>query len=229
VNVILDRLIATAKADPNLEERPDILASLVQATHTDGTPMENAEIRDQLVTMLAAGHETTAHQLSWAVERLARNPEPLARLVAEIDHGEGKAYRDATIREVQRVRPVIFFAGRVTMREYELGGYTLPRGVLIAQAAALTHFDPELFDQPHRFMPERFVDKLPDTYAWIPFGGGVRRCIGATFAHMEMDVVLRTLLERFTIEPTTAPDERWKFRGVATAPRNGGRVVFRRR
>ncbi len=229
IDTILDRLIATAKSDPALMDRPDILASLVQATHTDGTPMTNEEIRDQLVTMLAAGHETTAHQLSWAVERLSRNPEPLARLVAEIDAGDGKSYRDATIREVQRVRPVIFFAGRVSMRPYEIGGYTLPRGVLIAQAAALTHFDPTLFEDPNRFMPERFVDRLPDTYSWIPFGGGVRRCIGATFAHMEMDIVLRTLLERITIEPTTKPAERWKFRGVATAPRDGGRVVLHRR
>ncbi len=229
IDEILDRLIAKAKADPALEDRPDILASLVQATHTDGTPMTNAEIRDQLVTMLAAGHETTAHQLSWAVERLTRNPDKLERLVAEIDAGEGKAYRDATIREVQRVRPVIFFAGRVTMQPYELGGYRIPRGVLLAQAAALMHFDPRLFEDPHAFRPERFVGKLPDTYAWVPFGGGVRRCIGATFAHMEMDVVLRTLLQRVSLEPTTAPDERWKWRGVATAPRHGGRVVLHRR
>jgi cytochrome P450 len=229
IDEILDRLIATAKADPNLDERPDILASLVQATHTDGSLMTNEEIRDQLVTMLAAGHETTAHQLSWAVERLTRHPEALGRLVAEIDAGESKRYRDATIREVQRTRPVIFFAGRVTMRPYDLAGYRLPRGVLIAQAAAMTHFDPTLFEDPHRFNPDRFVDKLPDTYAWIPFGGGVRRCIGATFAHMEMEVVLRTLLERVTLEPTTKPDERWKFRGVAQAPREGGRVVVHRR
>ncbi|MEN0015413.1 MAG: cytochrome P450, partial [Solirubrobacteraceae bacterium] len=229
IDEILDRLIATAKSDPDLDERPDILASLVQATHADGSLMTNEEIRDQLVTMLAAGHETTAHQLSWAVERLSRNPGPLAKLVEEIDAGDGKSYRDATIREVQRTRPVIFFAGRVTMQPYDLAGYRLPRGVLLAQAAALTHFDPRLFDDPHRFNPDRFVDKLPDTYAWIPFGGGVRRCIGATFAHMEMDVVLRELLTRFTLEPTSRPDERWKFRGVATAPRNGGVVTLRRR
>ncbi len=229
IDEILDRLIAKAKADPQLEDRPDILASLVQATHTDGSLMTNAEIRDQLVTMLAAGHETTAHQLSWAVERLTRNPDKLDKLVAEIDAGESKSYRDATIREVQRVRPVIFFAGRVTMRPYEIGGYTVPRGVLLAQAAALMHFDPRLFEDPHSFRPERFLDKLPDTYSWVPFGGGVRRCIGATFAHMEMDVVLRTLLQRVTLEPTTAPAERWKWRGVATAPRHGGRVRLHRR
>ena len=184
VDAVLDRLIAAAKADPALAERADVLALLVQATHTDGTPMANQEIRDQLVTMLAAGHETTAHQLSWAVERLSRHPVALARLVAEVDGRDGHGYRDAVIREVQRTRPVIFFAGRHTMRPYELAGYLLPEGVLIASAAAMTHFDPRLFDAPDRFAPERFLDKRPETYAWIPFGGGIRRCIGATFAHM---------------------------------------------
>jgi cytochrome P450 len=195
IDAILDHLIATAKADPALDERPDVLALLVQATHTDGSPMANAEIRDQLVTMLAAGHETTAHQLSWAVERLSRHPAALARLVEEVDAG-GRAYRDATIREVQRARPVIFFAGRHTMQPYRLGRHLLPEGVLIAAAASMTHFDPRLFDEPDRFRPERFLDRLPDTYSWIPFGGGIRRCIGATFAHMEMDVVLRALRRR---------------------------------
>jgi cytochrome P450 family 138 len=228
IDAILDRLIATAKADPALGERADVLALLVQATHTDGSPMSNEEIRDQLVTMLAAGHETTAHQLSWAVERLRRHPVALERLVAEVDAG-GHDYRDATIREVQRTRPVIFFAGRHTMQPYELAGYLLPEGVLIASAAAMTHFDPRLFDAPDRFDPGRFVDRRPDTYAWIPFGGGIRRCIGATFAHMEMDVVLRVLLERVALVPTEQPGEGWTFRGVALAPARGGRVAIRRR
>ncbi|HEU4973769.1 MAG TPA: cytochrome P450 [Baekduia sp.] len=229
IDAILDRLIDTAREDPALEERADVLASLVQARHGDGTLMTHAEIRDQLVTMLAAGHETTAHTLSWAVERLQRHPEALARLVAEVDGGEGKAYRDATIREVQRTRPVIFFAGRFTRKPFELGGYRIPPGVLITLSAALTHYDPALFDRPDVFDPGRFYDKLPETYEWIPFGGGVRRCIGATFAHMEMDVVLRVLLERVELVPSTAPDEPWVFRGVATAPGHGGRVVVRRR
>jgi cytochrome P450 len=229
VDAILDRLIATAKADPQLEDRPDVLALLVQATHGDGRPMTDEEIRDQLITMLAAGHETTAHQLSWAVERLTRHPDALARLVEEVDAGDGTTYRDAVIRECQRTRPVIFFAGRHTMAPYELGDYRLPKGVQLALAAAMTHFDPALFEAPDAFRPERFTDKLPDTYTWIPFGGGVRRCIGATFAHMEMDVVLRTLLEQVTLEPTSAPDETWAFRGVAMAPAEGGRVTIRRR
>jgi cytochrome P450 len=229
VDAILDRLIAQAQADPGLAERPDVLALLVQARHEDGAPMTRPEIRDQLITMLAAGHETTAHQLSWAVERLTRNPAALARLVAEVDGGAGKAYRDATIREAQRARPVIPFAGRHTMVPYEVGGYRLPADTQIGLCAAVTHFDPRLFPEPDRFLPERFLDRLPDTYSWIPFGGGIRRCIGATFAHMEMDVVMRTLLERVTLEPTGEPDERWAFRGVAMAPARGGLVTVRRR
>ncbi|MFA9270317.1 MAG: cytochrome P450 [Baekduiaceae bacterium] len=228
IDTVLDRLIAMAKADPDLEDRPDVLALLVQATHTDGTPMANDEIRDQLVTMMAAGHETTAHQLSWAVERLRRHPDVLARLVEEADEG-GKTLREATIREVQRTRPVIFFAGRYCMEPYELGGYVLPKGTRVGLAAALTHFDPELFEDAGRFDPDRFLDRLPDTYSWIPFGGGMRRCIGATFAHMEMDVVLRVLLQHVTFAPTDDPDEGWRFRGVAMAPNRGGRAVVTRR
>ncbi len=228
IDAVLDRLIAIAREDPELEERADVLALLVQSTHLDGSPMADAEIRDQLVTMLAAGHETTAHQLSWAVERLSRHPEVLARLVEEVDAG-GRELRDATIKELQRVRSVIPAAGRFTMEPYELGGYRLPQGVHIALAASLTHFDPQLFDRPEQFDPDRFLTARPDTYAWLPFGGGLRRCIGSSFAHMELDVVLRVLLERVRIAPTTAPDERERFRGVAIAPGLGGVATVRRR
>ncbi|UJA19436.1 cytochrome P450 [Thermoleophilia bacterium SCSIO 60948] len=225
----LDGLIEDARRDDALEEREDVLALMVRARRVNGQPMTNAEIRDQLVTMLAAGHETTAHTLGWAVERLSRNPDALGRLVAEIDAGESKAYRDATIREVQRMRPVIMFAGRFAMQPFELGGYTIPTGVLIGLSAGLTHYDPNLFPEPDRFRPERFLEVNPGTYEWIPFGGGIRRCIGATFAHMELDVVLRTLLSRLELETTDAPDERWRFKGVAWTPRDGAPAVFHER
>jgi hypothetical protein len=211
IDAVLDELIATAKGDPQLEQRADVLALMVQARHEDGSPMSNPEIRDELVTMLVAGHETTSHTLAWAIERISRHPELLARLVAEVDEG-GKALREATIREVQRSRPVIAFAARVVRKPFELGGFRLPIGSRLLLAACLTHYDPNLFEHPDRFQPERFLDKLPDTYTWIPFGGGVRRCIGATFAHMEMDIVLRVLLER-----------------VELAPAEGGKAVVRRR
>jgi cytochrome P450 len=219
----MDALIERARTDPGLAEREDVLALLVQARHSDGSPMTNAEMRDQLLTLLTAGHETTASTLAWAMERARRNPQVIPRLTE-------REYRDAFIKEVQRQRPVVSFAARTTLGPYELGGYTLPAGVRLALAASLTHFDPDLFPEPDRFRPERFLDGKPDTYAWIPFGGGVRRCIGAAFAHMEMDVVLRTLLERVEIggDPDAVPAA-WKFRGVTQVPADGGRVEVRRR
>ena len=227
-HAVLDTLIEVARADADLESRSDVLAAMLQATHEDGAPMTKAEIRDQLVTMLAAGHETTAHTLSWAMERLSRNPAVVAALADEVDAG-GRELRDATIKEVQRQRPVIVLAGRYTTQHYELGGYRLPPSTLIGACAMLTHFDPQLFPDPNRFMPERFLTAAPGTYEWIPFGGGLRRCIGATFAHLEMDVVLRVILEQFAIQATADPDERWTFRGVAWAPAAGGVVTVKRR
>jgi cytochrome P450 len=228
IDGVLDEMIAAAKADDQLADRPDVLALMVQARHEDGSPMTNPEIRDELVTMLVAGHETTAHTLSWAVERLRRHPAVLERLVEEAEQG-GKSLREATIREVQRMRPVIAFAGRIARKPYELGGFRLPVGTRLLLAACLTHYDPDLFSHPDRFDPDRFLGTTPDTYTWIPFGGGIRRCIGATFAHMEMDVVLRVLLERVELVPTDAPGEPWAFRGVVWAAGEGGKAVVRHR
>jgi cytochrome P450 len=228
IDSILDELIAAAKADPALGSRADVLSLLVQARHEDGSPMTNAEIRDELVTMVVAGHETTAHSLSWAVERLRRHPEIVRRLVAEVEQG-GKALREATIREVQRLRPVIAFAGRSVREPFELGGYRLGVGTRILLAACLTHYDPALFPHPDRFDPDRFLGTAPGTYSWIPFGGGIRRCIGASFAHMEMDVVLRVLLERVELVATDERGEDWAYRGIVWAPAQGGRAVVRRR
>ncbi len=228
IDAILDELMDVARADPELESRADVLALMVQARHEDGSPMSGPEIRDELVTMMVAGHETTAHTLSWAVERLRRHPEVVERLVAETDEG-GKALREATIREVQRMRPVIAFAGRGVREPFELGGYRLPVGARILLAACLTHYDPTLFPHPDRFDPDRFLAVVPDTYSWIPFGGGIRRCIGASFAHMEMEVVLRVLLERVELLPTAEPDEPWSYRGIVWAPGEGGKAVVRSR
>lgn len=228
IDEILAAMIAAAKTDADLQDRADVLALLVQARHEDGSPMSNAEICDQLVTMLVAGYETTANTLSWAVERLRRHPEVLSRLMQEAAEG-GKALREATIREVQRMRPVIAFAGRVVRKPYEIGGYNLPLGTRMLMAACLTHFDPDLFPRPDRFDPDRFLDTVPDTYSWIPFGGGIRRCIGATFAHMEMDVVLRVMLQRVHLLPTSEPDEPWAFRGIVWAAGRGGMASVLRR
>jgi cytochrome P450 len=226
---VVGRLIDKAEADPQLEDREDILAMMLQARYDDGSRMSRSQISDQLLTLLTAGHETTATTLAWAVERLRRHPEVLRRLVAEVD-GDGYEYREATIWEVQRVRPVIDVTGRqVRADSLQLGRWTLPKGQMVIASLFLVHDNAELWPNPRRFDPDRFVGDRPNNYSWVPFGGGARRCIGAAFAHLEMNVVLRTLLRDFRLEPTDDPDERWHSRGVAYAPAKGGRAVVHRR
>lgn len=222
----LDALIAEAKVDPALESRADVLALLVQATHEDGSAMSNEEIRDQLLTMMIAGHETTASTLSWAVERLTRNPDVLEKLTYEVRGGD-REYLNAVFDETLRVRPTVVFAVRSVQKEpYELGDYVLPVGTRIASPPALTHDDPRLFKDPERYRPERFLEERPSNYAYIPFGGGVRRCIGAAFAKMEFAVVMERMLERFDLQPTTVKQEPWDFRSVTFAPGKGGVATF---
>ncbi|NKQ53973.1 cytochrome P450 [Amycolatopsis sp. K13G38] len=228
-DAIIDGLIAKARRDDGLDERDDVLALMLQSRYDDGTAMSDRDIADELLTLLVAGHETTATTLAWAVERLRRHPAVLRRLVEEVDEG-GSAYRDATITEVQRARPVIDLVGRqVRVETLELGRWVLPKGQSVMVSIALMHDDPALFGRPHEFDPSRFLDAKPDLYQWIPFGGGTRRCVGAAFAAMEMNVVLRTMLRDFTLLPTTERDERWHSRGVANAPGKGGQAVVRRR
>lgn len=228
-DAIVERLIAAARREDDLDEREDMLALLLQSRYEDGSAMSHAQIADQLLGLLAAGHETTATTLAWAVERLRRHPELLGDLVAEVD-SDGGELRQATITEVQRNRPVIdLVARRVLADRFELGRWTLPRGETVVVSIALTHRDESLFPDAHVFDPQRFVGTKPDLYQWIPFGGGTRRCLGAAFANMEMDVVLRTMLRDVSLVPTEQPSERWHSRGVANAPRNGGRTVTYRR
>ena len=228
-DAIIDRLIAAARQDPRLDERDDVLALMLQSRYDDGSPMSREEISDQLLTLLTAGHETTATTLAWAVERLRRHPAVLRRLADEADAGESRL-REATILEVQRVRPVIDGTVRkVRAPGLRLGRWTLPEGQIVLVSIYLLHRDEALFPNAPGFDPDRFVGTRPDTYQWIPFGGGVRRCIGAAFAHMEMNVVLHTMLRDFTLEPTSQRGERWHSRGVAYCPAKGGRAVVRRR
>ncbi len=228
-DAIVDRLIERALSDPELAERDDVLATLLQSRYEDGTPMTRAEIADELLTMLAAGHETTATTLAWAVERLQRHPAVLARLTTELDSGV-EDLLDATVLEVLRVRPVIDVTFRqVKSPALQLGPWALPQGQTIAASIGLLHSDPNVFPEPHRFDPDRFLDRPPNPSEWMPYGGGVRRCIGAAFATMEMRVVLRTLLRDYVIEPTDAPDEGFRSRGVAIAPDRGARVQVRSR
>jgi cytochrome P450 family 138 len=230
-NEIIDRMIAAAEADPELDRRNDVLALMVQARYEDGSRMTNSDIADELLTLLAAGHETTATTLAWAVERLRRHPAVLNDLVKEVDAG-GSELRQAVITEVQRSRPVIDLVGRtVRAQSMELGPWILPKGTTVAISIALMHENAALFPDPGAFRPSRWIDAKPDLYQWIPFGGGTRRCIGAAFANMEMNVVLRTMLRDFTLEPAPAadPGERWHFRGIASSPAKGGQAVVRRR
>lgn len=224
----IERLVADGRADERLEERTDVLAMLLQARYDDGEPISLPELKDQLLSILVAGHETTAAQLAWAVDRLRRHPELVARLKAEAEEG-GSELREATIRELQRTRPVISGTLRWVHQPFELGEWLLPPKMMIYIDAVAVHHDPALYPDPYRFDPDRFLGKKPDTYAWVPFGGGRRRCVGAAFAHLEMDVVLRTLLLNVELVPTTEPGEKWRFRGVAFAPSRGGQARIRSR
>jgi cytochrome P450 family 138 len=228
-DVILDKLIEDERADPNFENRTDVLALMLRSTYEDGSAMSRNDIGDELLTLLAAGHETTAATLGWAFERISRHPDVLAALVAEAD-AQDNELRQATILEVQRSRTVIDFAGRhVHAPVYQIGEWAVPRGSSILVSISRMHANPDAFPDPDRFDPQRFVGSKPPSFAWIPFGGGSRRCVGAVFANMEMDVVLRTVLRHFTIETTTAPGEKWHSRGVAFTPKDGGKIVVHRR
>jgi cytochrome P450 family 135 len=217
--------IAERRTAADLEERDDILSLMVGARHEDGSPMSDAEIHDELLTLLVAGHETTATALAWAVERLIRHPDKLARLREEVEAGE-EAYLTATIQETLRLRPVIVIVIRRLTEAIQLGGYELPAGVNVVPSIHLVHRDPTIYPEPGAFRPERFIETPPGTYTWIPFGGGVRRCIGAAFAQQEMAIVLRELVARRTIRPTDPAAERPFRRAITETPRRNAEVVL---
>jgi cytochrome P450 len=205
------------------EEHDDVLSLLLAARHDDGSPMSDEELRDELVTVLGAGHETTATALAWAMERLLRNPDVLERLRESIAAGEDD-YLDATIKETLRARPVIVDVARKLTAPAKIAGYELPAGTYVLPAIAALHYREDIFPEPDRFYPERFLDGRADTYAWIPFGGGVRRCIGASFAEYEMRVVLRAILERAELSAPDPDPEPVKVRNITLAPGRGARV-----
>jgi cytochrome P450 len=210
------------RADPRLAERDDVLAMLLQARDEDGEPMTDTEIRDELMTLLVAGHETTATALAWSLEQLSRNP----RLLAELDSGGNDELLDAVVAETLRLRPVIVVVVRRLVEPMELGGRTLPAGVSVAPCIYLMHRRPEIYPDPDAFRPERFLETPPGTYTWIPFGGGVRRCLGAQFAQLEMKTVLRAILRNSSLRPTRARPERMARRAITFVPDRGGRVVL---
>jgi cytochrome P450 len=222
---LLNDEIRRCRADPGLEQRTDALAMLVGSA---GQPMPDDELVDQLVTLLLAGHDTTATALSWAFERLTRHPELLARTAQAAADGD-EAWLDAVCRESLRVRPVVFEFGRKLTADLQLGGYHLPAGVILAPSINLVQHSSRYYADPDAFQPQRFLDQRPDPAVWFPFGGGVRRCLGATFAQVEMRTVLREVLRRVELAPTAAPDEPVRARHVTMVPRQGAVVTVRRR
>jgi cytochrome P450 family 135 len=228
----VDRIIALEaaerRADPDLEAREDILSLLVAARFDDGQPLDDGELRDQMMTLLLAGHETTATALAWTFDLLLRHPAVVAALRSELATGSEDLLK-ATISESLRLRPVIPLAGRRIHHPLRVGDYELPAGADVSPAIWLTHTRPQSWPDPLRFRPERFLDGAPDTYAWIPFGGGVRRCLGAAFAEFEMRIVLREVLLRCQLEPARARAERIARRNITFSPRHGAPVRLRAR
>lgn len=216
--------IAERRADPTVGDREDILSMLTVARFEDGSSMDDREVRDQLVTLLLAGHETTATALAWTVDLLLHQPAALERLTAEVDAGTDDTYLSAVIQESLRLRPVVPLAGRRLASELRVDGLMLPAGTKVTPAIWLTHTRPDLYPEPFAFRPERFLDCPPTTYGWIPFGGGVRRCLGAAFAELEMRVVLRTILRRRVMRAASPHAEHATRRGVTLSPRHGTRV-----
>jgi cytochrome P450 len=190
--------------------------------------MSDSELRDQLMTLLLAGHETTATGLAWTFDLLLHHPEAHRRLLAELEAG-GTEYLDAVIEESLRIRPVVPITGRLLHQPATLGGYSLEPGTVVLVAIYMAHTNPETFAEPFAFRPERFLDEGPETYSWVPFGGGTRRCIGAAFAQMEMRIVLRTVLGAAQLEAADSQLERPVRRNLTISPRHGTRVIARPR
>lgn len=229
IDRIIFALIDRADADPTLIERRDILALLIRSRYDDGTAIPRTDISDELLTLIAAGHESSTGALSWMFERLRRHPDVLAELVDEVDKG-GSEFRRATISESLRVRTVLDTVGRrVRSSNFSLGEWRIPQGRTVIVRLADIHEDPEIYPHPERFDPNRFLGTKPAPHTWLPFGVGSRRCLGAEFVTAEMDIVLRTVLQNFRIQTDAAPDEKMHFRGVTHTPKLGGLIVMNRR
>jgi cytochrome P450 len=226
----IDRFIYEEIADRRREadsDRDDVLSLLLQATHEDGSPMSDRELRDELVTVIGAGHETTATALAWAIERLVRTPRVLAQARESLAEGETD-YLDAVVKETLRTRPVITDVVRKLTQPAEIAGYLLPAGTFVLPAILVIHHRDDLYPQPLEFRPERFLEGQVESFTWIPFGGGVRRCIGAAFAQYEMRIVLSAILRRADLRAADPAPERMRPRNITLAPHRGSRVVLSR-
>jgi cytochrome P450 family 135 len=224
VDELLFAEIAERRAADGLEQRDDILSALILARFEDGGSMSDADLRDQLMTLLLAGHETTATALAWTFDLLLRHPHELRCLRDSLAAGEDE-YLRATISESLRLRPVVPLAGRRLHKDLEVDGLRLPAGTDVTPAIWLAHTRADVYPEPFAFRPERFLDDGPDTYAWIPFGGGVRRCIGAAFAEFEMRIALREILTRCELHKADPRPERIGRRNITLSPKAGTPVV----
>jgi cytochrome P450 len=225
VDELLYAEIERRRADPDLGDRDDVFSALLLAEDEQGDRLSPNEVRDQLVTLLMAGHETTATGLAWTLDLLLHTPEVLARARAGDD-----AYLDAVIKESLRLRPVIPGVGRVVRGEpFALGEYMIPIGIEINPSIRVIHRREDLYPDAATFRPERFLGSdPPDTYTWVPFGGGTRRCLGASFAQMEMRVALRQILCRASLFAVSAQPDKAQFRAITLAPQHGVRVILER-
>jgi cytochrome P450 len=224
-------VIRARRAAAATEQRHDVLSLLLQARDEQGRPLTDEELRDELMTLVLAGHETTANSLAWTFERLLRTPAAYDRLREEVRSGEdgAAAYIEATIHEGMRVRPVIPAVGRLVKRPWRLGDYVVPAETAVAVSIVALHHREDVYPDPHAFRPERFLDRKPGTYTWVPFGGGIRRCLGATLAMAEQRVVLRAIAARVDLEADRPAPEHPRQRNVTMIPHRGGRVTVRRK
>ncbi len=225
-DALLYEEIARRRTESDLAERSDVLSLLLLARDDDGRPMTDAELRDELMTMLAAGHETTATGLAFAFELLLRHPVTLARLRDELE-SQDDSYLDAVVSETLRLQPVIDAAERTLAVPRTICGWDLPAGIRVYPAIALVHRREDLYPEANSFRPERFLDSETPSYAWLPFGGGIRRCIGAALAQAEMAEVIRAIVSGFDLEPVRPEPDPVVLRGITLAPKHGVRVRVR--
>jgi cytochrome P450 len=225
VDEIIAAVIDDHRRRDDLADRDDVLSMLLLARHEDGTPMDGVELRDELVTLLVAGHETTATALAWALERLTRHPTALERLTDEVRAGEGDEYVDGVIKETLRLRPVIPFVGRMLSEPQRIGGFDIPAGARVAPSIHLVHRRSDIYPDPSVFRPERWLGVRANPYTYLPFGGGVRRCLGASFAETEMRAVLRTIVANVRLTPARPESEKVGRRVITLVPGSGGEII----